>query len=112
MAVEALQAELAAAGILKRCAAVELQQCVAGISLAPPDPQQPPPWLAVRSALLATCVLPLACAALHARCAVLYLMLSQLSMATELIFQARTPTVGRNVHRACFRACLHATVHF
>ena len=67
MAIEALQAELAAAGILKRCPAVELHQCVAGGILVPPDPQQPPPWLAVRSALLATCVLPLASPALHAR---------------------------------------------
>lgn len=67
MAVEALQAELAAAGIMKRCPAVDLHQCVAGSILVPPDPQQPPPWLAVRSALLATCVLPLASPALHAR---------------------------------------------
>jgi ATPase family associated with various cellular activities (AAA) len=67
MPSEALQAELAAAGILKRCPAVELQQCVAGGILVSADPQQPPPWLAVRSALLATCVLPLASPALHAR---------------------------------------------
>ena len=67
MPVEALQAELAAAGILKSCPAIELRECIAGGILVPPDPQQPPPWLAVRSALLATCVLPLASPALHAR---------------------------------------------
>lgn len=82
MTPEALQAELAAAGILRRCPAVDMQQCIGGISLAPPEPQQPPPWPAVRSVLAATCILPLACAALHARCAVIFcdLLLSGLQV--------------------------------
>jgi hypothetical protein len=67
MAVEALQAELAAAAIFTQCPAIELHQCIAGEILVLPDPQQPPPWLAARSTLLATCVLPLASSALHAR---------------------------------------------
>lgn len=68
MAPEALQAELAAAGILKPCPAVQLRDCVGGLDpLAPPQPGRPPPWPAVRASLAATCVLPLACAALHSR---------------------------------------------
>ena len=69
---EALQTELAAAGVLVACPEVELQQWTAGPVLplpAEPDAAlQVPSWQAVRSALLAGCVLPLSCQALHDRC--------------------------------------------
>lgn len=94
MSLEDLQKELAGSGVLRRCPEGALEDCVAGVPLAAPTLQLPPPLWEVKQALSGDLVLPLSCPELYKRC---------LSTPPLVVEGARLPgLVTEELHRAAW----------